>query len=445
MESLWKMQTKDIKAGELPERPDRVTWDVIVVGAGMAGLLIAYFLQKKGKKVLVLEADTICSGQTAGTTAKITSQHGIKYCSLIKTVGRENARCYARANELAIREYEKLVRELKIDCQFQKAAAYLYTTQDETLLEKEREAALSLGIDVISDYEEELPFAVKGMIGFPGQASFSPLEFAKRIAGELTILEHSPVVEVKEHLVATERGMYTAEKIVIATHYPIVDFPGFYFLRQHQSRSYVLALSGCKEINGMYLGVDGDALSFRQAGEYLLFGGASHRTGAKSACGAYEYLERKAREYYPECKIEARWSAQDCMPHDGIPFIGQYSVYTPNIYVATGFQKWGMTTSMVAAMILQDEVCGNHSPYGRVFAPQRFHLRASFCNMMVDAGVSVKNLFLGLFCRPRCTHLGCKLEWNPEEKSWDCPCHGSRFAGNGEVLAGPAAEELEEK
>lgn len=450
MTSLWRKQTKDIVPadGENFEKADRITWDVIVIGAGMAGLLTAYYLQKSGKKVLVLEADTIASGQTQGTTAKITSQHAMKYDRLIHTIGTEKARRYAKVNQLAINEYERLIRENHIECQFKRRTSYLYTTENESILWKERKAALSLGIDVISSEEDleevqkELPFPVRGAIGFPNQAQFSPLEFVKYIASELTILEHCKVTEVDEHLVTTENNAFTAEKIVIATHYPIRNVPGFYFLRQHQSRSYVLALSGCKKIKGMYYGVDKKGLSFRQAGEYLLLGGSAHRVGGNKKGGAYEYLEKKAREYYPDCKVEERWSAQDCMPHDGLPFIGKYSIFTPNLYVATGFQKWGMSLSMAAALILRDELCGIKNPYQSLFTPQRFHLRASALNLAGDIGISAKGLFMGRFKKKRCTHMGCQLVWNPDEKSWDCPCHGSRFDEKGKVLNSPAKTDL---
>lgn len=447
MESLWRMQTKDIlsNSGKLDTNPDRTTWDVIVIGAGMAGLLSAYYLQQSGKKVLVLEADTIASGQTGNTTAKITSQHGLKYSTLISSVGMKNAWGYARANEEAIREYERLIKERNIECQFERKTSYLYSIENENVLQEERRAALSVGIDVVSDYNGELPFQVKSIIGFPGQAQFSPLQFIKNIAEELIVMEHCKVQAVKEHLVITQTMVFTAEKIVIATHYPIIDIPGFYFLRQHQSRSYVLALSGGDKINGMYYGVDSQGLSFRQAGNYLLLGGGAHRTGTNKNGGVYEFLEKTAKKYYPQCKIEARWSAQDCMPHDGIPFIGKYSIFTPNIYVVTGFQKWGMTLAMVAAMILRDELNGVENPYREIFSPQRLHLKAAFGNFMLDMGVNLKSLARGLcISKPRCSHMGCDLVWNPDEESWDCPCHGSRYKEDGTLLDNPSKKCLEE-
>lgn len=457
MESLWRKQTKNLtsKQTNIPMDAQKVHYDVIVVGAGMAGILIAYYLQEQGKDVLVLEAKEIASGQTERTTAKITGQHGLKYRELIRTVGVKRAGLYAQANEAAIREYEQLIRKQGIDCDFERVSAYLYTQKQDNLLREEADAAALLGIDAFFTRETELPFPVLGAVCFPHQAQFSPLKFIRSLAKNLQIMEHTRVIAVKGEQVFTERGIMTADKIVLATHYPIKNVPGFYFLRQHQERSYVLALSGwngpsnndvtspgkkdsqAKTI-GMYLGIDRDGHSFRQAGDYLLLGGSSRRTGDRRG-GAYDSLLHAAEKYFPGCREEMRWSAQDCMPHDGIPFIGRYSVFTPNLYVATGFQKWGMTSCMIAALILRDELCGKKNSYAELFSPQRMHIRAAFKNLMVDVGESIRGLTKGLFHKSaRCSHMGCELVWNPDEESWDCPCHGSRFDSEGELLDNPA-------
>ncbi len=446
MESLWREQTKKITAKSDTENRmnQNIHWDVIVVGAGMAGLLTAYYLKQKGKQVLVLEAAEIASGQTEGTTAKITSQHDLKYSRLVKKIGVRKAKLYARANEEAINEYERLIRKLEIKCEFERLSSYLYTRQDKKVLWEEAQAAAFLGIDANFTREADLPFSVTGMVEFRNQAQFSPLQFIKHIAAELEIWEHTKVMKITGNRVITQDKVLSADKIVVAAHYPIRNVPGFYFLRQHQERSYVLALSGCKKVEGMYKGIDRDGISLRQAGAYLLFGGASHRTGKSKAGGAYTFLEKKAEEYYPGCKVEFRWSAQDCMPHDGVPFIGKYSIFTPNLYVATGFQKWGMTSSMVAAMILRDELCGRKSPYSEVFRPQRIYFRAGIGNFLVDVGESIMGLSKGIFHRkgPRCPHMGCELVWNPDEHSWDCPCHGSRFEEDGRLKDNPAKKNI---
>ncbi len=316
MESYWRKQTNSLPpdgnseaAAPGTEKGNDVPYDVIVVGAGMAGLLTAYYLKESGRRVLVLEAKTVASGQTERTTAKITSQHGIKYTTLIQKVGKKRALLYAKANEEAILSYEKLIKKEQIDCQFARVPAFLYTRKEETVLREEVKAATALGIDATFTTETELPFPVEGAVRFGGQAQFSPLEFLRHIAAGLEIREHMMVRAVHGSQVLTDAGVFLAENVVVATHYPFRNVPGFYFLRQHQERSYVLALSGCDDIRGMYYGVDEDGISLRQAGDVLLFGGGGHRTGEAKRCGAYEALLEKAKYYYPDCKEAARWSA----------------------------------------------------------------------------------------------------------------------------------------
>ncbi len=451
MESLWRQQTGiiephlRIEQGTIRESH----WDVVVIGAGMAGILTAYFLQKQGKKVLIVEAKTIASGQTERTTAKITSQHGLKYAELIRTVGEEKAKLYAMSNEQAIAGYARLVNELGIDCRFERVSSYLYSNEQVYVLKEEAKSAERLGIHAEFTTETELPFEVKAAVRFDNQAQFAPLQFVKRISEELNILEYTRVTEIKDNWVVTDKGILTADDIVVASHYPIRNVPGFYFLRQHQERSYVLALAGIEPMKNMYYSIDAKGLSFRQAGEYLLLGGSCHRTGysygkIKGTCkGAYEALEQEAKQYYPKARVVTRWSAQDCMPHDGIPFIGKYSIFTPHLYVATGFQKWGMTTSMVAAKLLCDEICGKENPYTELYSPNRLLIRAGGKAFLTDAGISTVYLVKGLLKRKRCSHMGCALSWNEETRSWDCPCHGSRFDEKGKVLDNPAKKELE--
>lgn len=423
---------------------EKEMYDVIVIGAGMAGILTAYYLQEQGKRVLVLEAKEVASGQTGRTTAKITSQHGLKYSRLIEEVGVERARLYARANEAAIKEYERLIRSKEIECRFVKAPAYLYTLENPQVLKAEARAASLLGIDAFFTRETELPFEVAGAVCFRHQAEFSALDFVADIAAELEILTDTPVLKLQGEKVITKDAVFTAKHIVAATHYPLKNVPGFYFLRQHQERSYVLALSGCDKLKGMYLGIDKEGLSFRQSGDVLLLGGSSCRTGNHTIKGAYDKLRQAAKKYYPNSVEEAHWAAQDCMPHDGIPFIGKYSIFTPNLYVASGFQKWGMTSSMIAAHILRDEICGVKNPYAKLFSPQRFLVKAAAKNLMTDIGVSVSGLVQGVLCRkkPQCSHMGCALVWNPEEESWDCPCHGSRYDAEGGLLDNPAKKSI---
>lgn len=431
----------------------------LVIGGGLTGILTAYFLAKKGQEVMIVEKDTIASGQTGRTTAKITAQHGLIYEKMIRQVGLEKARDYALANEEAIRLYENLIQQESIACDFEKQPAYLYTVRekDTDMLRKEVQAAGTLGVDaryMEGEELQELPFEVKGVVCFENQAQFHPVKFIRHLAEGLTIYENTRVTKVKGHTVTTNRGEITAENIVFATHYPIINMPGFYFLRQHQERSYVLALKTGQALQGMYYGVDQNSLSLRSTGDVLLLGGGGHRTGkkmrdicCKNKSTGYGYLRKMAQVYFPGAEEVAAWSAQDCMPHDGIPYIGKYSLLRPYWYVATGYKKWGMTSSMIAAVIISNQICGvvrikHINP--ALFSPQRILFRAGVKSFFKDMGESMWGLLKGWLGsrKHRCAHMGCRLEWNGEEGSYDCPCHGSRFDFQGRVLDNPARKDM---
>lgn len=449
MESIWKQQIQLPKRSVLKED---IHIKNVVIGAGMAGLLTAYMLQERGQEVAVLEANTVASGQTGHTTAKITSQHNLIYAYLVEKFGEEKALQYGRANEKAIREYERIIQKEKIDCHFRRCSAYLYTEQEERVqeLENEVQAARLCGIEAEFTKKTELPFSVAGAVRFHNQAQFHPLEFVKKISEKLRIYEHSRVTRLEDHCVFTEHGMVEAEHVVFACHYPWLLTPGYYFLRMHQERSYVLALETKKEMGGMYLGIDTEGYSFRGIEEdgkhMILLGGGSHRTGENIEGGKYQMLRKRAQEWYPESKEQAHWSAQDCMPLDKIPYIGYFSSDIPNWYVATGFGKWGMTSSMVAAEIITDMILGLENENEEVFAPQRFPVTAMSGNLAENTAKAVKGLskqFMNTDQIPsKCSHMGCKLEKNADEGTWECPCHGSGFSADGEVLRGPAQENL---
>lgn len=448
MQSLWSKTVQFPKKEELSGNKQIKN---VVIGAGMAGILTAYFLKKSGQEVVILEAREIASGQTKNTTAKITSQHGLLYYDMLKKAGKERAEGYARANEAAIKAYQEIIQKEGISCRFEILPAFLYSTEEvgRELLKKEAEAVKALGLQAHfteGDALSYLPFAVTGHVCFEGQAQFHPLEFIKELAQGLTVYENTRVLSVKGHQIRTDKGTITAANIIFATHYPFVNIPGFYFLRQHQERSYVLALQGegiPGKLAGMYYGIDKGGLSFRSADGMLLLGGGSHRTGKHCPQG-YQYIRQRSRQLYPKAEEMASWAAQDCMPHDRIPFIGRYSIIRPYWYVATGFQKWGMTTSMIAAMIISDSICGRESPYEKVFSPQRLLIRAGMKNLCIDLGESVAGLTKGFLGKKekRCRHMGCGLVWNAEENSWDCPCHGSRFEEGGKLIDNPAQRDL---
>lgn len=472
MESIW---TKTCTIPKREPLQKDIETEVAVIGAGLAGILTAYQLQQAGKQVLLLEADRIASGQTKHTTAKITSQHGLIYARLRRTQGEDKARQYAMANEAAIAAYRCIIEEKGIPCDFQEVPAYIYSQDRDALLE-EAEAAAALGIRASFRSHVALPCGDFSALRFDGQAQFHPLKFIKHLAEGLTIYEKTPVQTVEEHTLHTPKGIVTAEDIVFATHYPFVNFPGLYFARMHQERSYVLALENAPFPEGMFIGSGEITDSFRIYGKYVLLGGEGHRTGENRQGGRYDALRQRAKELFPQSQEAAHWSAQDCIPADGIPYIGHYAASTPHWYVATGFQKWGMTSSMVAALLIRDSICGKENPYAAVFDPQRFSAEAAegiACEGRQAVKTFAKRLFrlpeatakalplghggvveldgqkLGVYKEEngtlhlvdiRCPHLGCQLEWNPDEKSWDCPCHGSRFDFRGNCITGPAQE-----
>ena len=410
--------------------------DVLIIGGGLAGLLCAYELSQAGVDYLLLEADRICGGVTANTTAKITSQHGLIYEKLLREFGRERARLYWEANQAALGRYRSLGQE--IPCHFEVRDNYVYSVDDRAKLERELEALEKLGIPARLEPEPAIPLPTAGAVQFADQAQFHPLEFAAGIARELNIREETRVASFEGTHVRTNRGKVRAEKIIVATHFPILNKHGSYFLKMYQHRSYVLALEGGPQVEGMYVDESGDGLSFRNFGDTLLLGGGSHRTGKQG--GGWKELEDFRALCCPQSRETARWATQDCMTLDGAPYIGQYSRNTPDLYVATGFNKWGMTSSMAAAMVLCDLVQERDNPWAEVFSPSRTILRPQ---LLVNAVESTLNLITPTV--PRCPHLGCALKWNRAEHTWDCPCHGSRFGEDGTLLNGPATGPLPEK
>lgn len=457
MKSIWN-ETTEIFPSEPLTRD--ITADAVVIGGGMAGILTAYYLQEHGVDVVVLEANCIGSGQTEDTTAKITSQHNLIYDRLIREWGEQRARQYAQANQEAVEAYANLVKKLGIDCEFERKPAYLYTLSDRETLEREAHAAKRLGIEAKVTTQTTLPFPVQGALQFPDQAMFHPLKFLTAVAEHITIYSETKVEGVEKTSVSTGRHTVRAKHLIFAAHYPFVNVPGFYFARMHQERSYVLALEQAGHLDGMYIGVDKDASwSMRNTGDLMLFGGGNHRTGENKSGGKYAELEKQARNFWPVSREVARWSAQDCITLDGIPYIGSFSQTRPDWYVATGFGKWGMSSSMVAARIISDAIVGQTNVHEEVFSPQRPWKWRTVGNFLKEGRYAVVGLTKGIFTEriedvkenegngrgPRCAHMGCKLEWNPDEGIWECPCHGSRFQADGEILDNPANHTLSDE
>ena len=476
MESVWSKSCK-FRKREVLNRDIKA--DVLIIGAGISGILTAYMLKQNGRDVILIDAAEVASGNTKNTTAKITSQHNLIYHKLISEFGEEKARQYAKANELAIKKYKEIIEEREIECDFEPKSSYIYSLNEVNSLREEVDAANKVGIDAEFVEKVNLPFEIKGAIKFNNQAQFNPLKFLKDISKDLVIYENTRAIEIKQDLVITNKGNITANHIVVATHYPIMNTPGYYFLRMHQERAHVIALENVNDVDGMYIDLDKDGYSFRSYNNLLLLGGVKQRTGENEDGGNYDKLREVAKELYPKSKEKYHWSAQDCMTIDGIPYIGKYSDETPNIYVATGFNKWGMTSSMVSAMIISDMILENENDFSEIFSPKRFDLSLSINNLTKDIGETAKNFIAQKIYIPsskiehirnghagiveyngekvgvykdnegkefivstKCSHLGCQLHWNADELTWDCPCHGSRFDYKGRLIGSPATKDL---
>lgn len=472
-ESIWSQSCEIAARSPLQEN---IETEIAVIGAGLAGVLIAQRLQQAGKKVIVLEAERIAGGQTKNTTAKITAQHGCIYSTLIHRFGREKAKEYAAANMRAINWYRQCAAQQSISCDFEERNAYVYSLNNKNKIQTEAEACRTLGMPAMFVEKTELPFPIAGAVCMEGQAQFHPLQFIKSLSQDLTIYENTRVKKAEGNLLYCDNVTVKAKQIVFACHYPFVNFSGLYFVRMHQTRSYVLALENVPQWNGMYIGAESNGYSFRGCGNLLLMGGGQHRTGENSSGGKYEMLQNAAKRMFPDCRIVSRWSAQDCITADEVPYIGRFSKQRPDWFIATGFGKWGMTTSSLAAEIITDLLCGEKNPAVSVFTPSRFVFSGAV--KMVGEGIqaakglirenlavphtALQNLPVGhggivemngktvgvyresdkkYYCvQTQCPHLGCRLEWNPDEKSWDCPCHGSRYDYTGCLIDNPAQQ-----
>lgn len=475
--SLWQKTAPPFPG--FPALRQDTSCQVVVVGAGLTGVLTAWLLQDAGWDVILLDSASPGQGATAHTTAKITAQHGPCYASLISSHGHTAARQYARANLLAVKDYAHLVKKLGIDCDFRQEDSFLYARTSPASIQSEQKAAESLGIPAQLVLKPDLPFPVAAALKFPQQASFHPLKFFHALLPGLRVYAHTTAQHIKEGRVQTNRGTIRAEHIVITNRFPFFLLPGLYFARMHQERSYAISISDVTPLSGMYIDAEKDGVTFRTWQNQIILSGCGHRTGHQPEMDGYKALLLAAQRWYPGCKVTAQWSTQDCMPADQIPYIGAYPREDSQIYVATGFQKWGMTTAMVAARILSDLICGRKNENANVFSPHRLPDLKGFGNLVLDGGVSAGGLLSQAFYVPRshlhdikpghggiiqwkgkktgvyhsenghyylvstrCPHMGCQLHWNHIERSWDCPCHGSRFSYDGTRIDPPAAKDL---
>ncbi len=429
MKSIWNENIQKLQFNSLE---GDIKTDVLIIGGGMCGVLCAYMLKQSGVDCVLAEADRICGGITNGTTAKITFQHGLIYDKIINKYGVEKASVYYHSQKESTEKLQTIARDG--DCDYNMCNSFVYSINNRSLIEKEVEALGKIGCNAEYSETTELPFPVAGAVKVSNQGNFHPLKLAYTLAKDLKIYENTKVIELKPHTAITNRGTIEASKIIVTTHFPFINKHGGYFLKMYQHRSYVLGLKNVPTIKDMYVDEANDGLSFRKHNDILLLGGGSHRTGSKG--GNWAELERVARKYYPGSAEVSRWATQDCMTLDSIPYIGQYSKSTPDLYVATGFNKWGMSSSMVSAMILTEMIQGRKSEYADVYSPSRSVFHPQLALNMFE---SIKGLITPT--APRCPHMGCALKYNRQEHSWDCPCHGSRFEENGKLINNPATDD----
>lgn len=428
MESLWAQ----VIMPQFPQLMGDTDTDILVIGGGIAGVLTAYFLQQSGADYLLVEKERICRGVTQNTTAKITSQHGLLYHQILRDRGTEITQKYLQANQWALDTYARLCEE--IDCDFERRDNYVYS-DDPGKLEKEMHALQMTGYPAELRETLPLPIQTAGAVKFPQQAQFHPIKFLSKIAEGLHICENTVVREMIGNTAVTNGGKIRAGKVIVTTHFPFLNKHGSYFLKLYQHRSYVIALEGAQHVDGMYVDENKTGLSFRSYGDLLLLGGGSHRTGKKG--GNWQELRVFAGLHYPQVREAACWATQDCMSLDSVPYIGQYSRNTPDLYVASGFNKWGMSSAMVAAQLLHDLVLERENDWAEVYNPTRSILKPQ---LFINGWESTVNLLTPT--KKRCPHLGCAIHWNETERTWDCACHGSRFSEEGKVLNNPANGDL---
>ena len=426
MEFLW---TKGIAPPRFPGLEGDVKTDVLVIGGGMAGVLCALKLHQAGADYLLVEGRTLGGGITKGTTAVLTAQHDTLYQDLEARFGPEKARLYLHANLHGVEQFRRLAEQ--IDCDFQEQPSLMYHTTDRALMEREVQTLLRLGFGAEFDSHIPLPLPVAGAVRYPGMAQFHPLKFLYGAAQGLRIREDTFVTGLEDGIATTTRGKIHAKQVIIATHYPFVNSHGLYFMKLYQQRSFVIALENAPTLGCTLVDAAKNGVYLRNYGNLLLVGGGDHRTGHKG--DGFAAPRAFARQYLPHAREVYSWANQDCVSLDGVPYIGRYSPSLPNVYLAAGFNLWGMTSAMVAADILADMTLGRRNRYAPAFDTRR-----SMVTGQLFANMGTTLLDFAIPTTKRCSHLGCALRWNPAEHSWDCPCHGSRFDRHGSLIDNPA-------
>lgn len=479
----------DIETGNYPELKKDLETEILIIGGGIAGMTTAYFLSKTGKRVVLVDADRIGRGVTGHTTAKITSLHHLAYKDIKEKVGIDSAKSYAKASQEAIGLIGQIVKKEKLNCEFKKADMHVYSYDGRSLgkIKEEFEVCRDMGLPATYIEKSELPFPIKGAIKFDNQAHFHPYKYvlglANTISKKVDIRERTRIVDMEEGdpgTVITDKGFrIKANEVVVASHYPVFDQKGKYYARLIPDRDYAMAIKSPTELDGMFIDTSGDYFSIRPYGKLLIVGGITHRTGTVSDTKeCYRKLLNQAEKRLGVETVEYKWSTQDNFTADNLPYIGRITKDNRHVYVATGFNGWGMSNGTTAGKLIADMISRGASPYIETFDPSRFSLKAEGKKLLefntgtakryiqgaVTTGEIISNIKKGqggivekdgqkylvyrnesgkvFALHHHCTHMGCVLSWNSAEKSWDCPCHGSRFSYEGKVIHGPALKNL---
>lgn len=439
-------------APHFPELSGNQYADTVIVGGGLTGLTAAYYLAKAGQNVAVVEAGVVGCCASGHTTAHITSQHDDIYFKFIRRFGPEAAMLFAKANEESIAAIGAIIEEEHIPCGFELQNSYLVTNDDNNILtiEREAKAAKSLGLPAeLARPDFFLPY--KAALRFSGQAAFHPIQYATGLADAITrlggrIYENSRILHLRSNTAITKTGGLHGKNVILATHFPMINFPGWYSARALQSRSYVMAFAGTPAVSGLYNFIDINGYTYRMSGENLIVCGEGHKCGTDTYTNHYGRLQKTVLASLPNAEVVTQWSAQDAITADDFPYIGLYSKKTPNLYVATGYRKWGMTQSNLAARLLRDEILKQENPCAKIFSPSRPLVAYAFFKLLYLNLAVAGHYSAGLvrLKNPRCAHMKCGTVWNDDEKSWDCPCHGSRFDKDGNVLDTPSIHGLKD-